>query len=240
MQTIDRMAAFFIIILGEFVYSVIVGDPAGTGVTPGFAKAVCTLVIAFCLNWLYVSGDGSLQAKHPIRRSAWTAFAFFLLHLPLSASFLVGGHVCAISTGLHEFEDGQRWLLGGGLGVGMFCLWVYSMLYKTEDENQLLMPKWLRTSARLAVAVILVVLPETHDHLSTVQYMVIVMCLFAFVVLWETVGSLMRGAKVFESWEGRDPPKKALDSVKGPTLESDQLEETGWSNMLKNDSGVHT
>lgn len=67
---IDRMAAFFIIILGEFVYSVIVGDPAGVGVTSGYGKAVCTLVIAFCLNWLYVSGDGSLQATHPIRRSA--------------------------------------------------------------------------------------------------------------------------------------------------------------------------
>lgn len=66
---VDRMAAF-IIILGEFVYNVIVGDPAGIGLMAGFAKAFFTLVIAFCLNWLYVSGDGSLQATHPIRRSA--------------------------------------------------------------------------------------------------------------------------------------------------------------------------
>ena len=43
---IDRMAAFFIIILGEFVYSVIVGDPAGVGLTSGYAKAVFTLIIA--------------------------------------------------------------------------------------------------------------------------------------------------------------------------------------------------
>lgn len=66
---VDRMAAFFIIILGEFVYSTIVGDPAGVGLGHGYSKAVATLVIAFCLNWIYVTGDGSLQAEHPIRRS---------------------------------------------------------------------------------------------------------------------------------------------------------------------------
>ncbi|KAG6001337.1 hypothetical protein E4U21_004435 [Claviceps maximensis] len=32
---IDCMAAFFTIILGEFVYSFIVGDPAGNGLTSG-------------------------------------------------------------------------------------------------------------------------------------------------------------------------------------------------------------
>lgn len=205
---VDRMAAFFIIILGEFVYSIIVGDPAGVGLTHGYGKAVATLVIAFCLNWIYVTGDGSLQATHPIRRSGWTAFAFFLLHLPLSASFLIGGHICAVSVRLDEFEDGQRWLLGGGLGVGLFCLWIFGMLYKSDDDGQLMMPRWLRIGMRLIVAVILIVLPETHDYLDTTQFMVTVMSLFVVVTMWETVGGLLKGAQLYESWEGRHPPKE--------------------------------
>ncbi|KAG5982078.1 hypothetical protein E4U55_002313 [Claviceps digitariae] len=197
---IDRMAAFFIIILGEFVYSVIVGDPAGTGLTSGYGKAVCTLVIAFCINWIYVSGDGSLQATHPIRRSAWTAFGFFLLHLPLAASFLIGGHICAISTRLHDFDPGQRWLLGGGLGVGLLCLWIYGQLYRTEDQDCLILPKQLRIGMRLVIAIILVILPLTHHVLTASQFMVVIMFLFAVLTIWETVGGLMKGAAIFEPW----------------------------------------
>lgn len=216
---IDRMAAFFIIILGEFLYGVIAGggsaDPTGVGLTPAYAKALFTLVVAFCLNWLYVSGDGSVQATHPIRRSAWTAFAFFLLHLPLSASFLIGGHVCAISTRLHRFDDGQRWLLGGGLGVGLFCLWVYGMLYRTHDEHLLLMPKGLRVGLRLVVAAMLVVLPATHAYLNATQFMAVVAALFALLTVWETAGGLLKGATFFEPWTDGVEPDDSEDEAEG-------------------------
>ena len=204
---IDRMAAFFIIILGEFVYSVVVGNPAGIGLTHGYGKAACTLIIAFSLNWMYVSGDGSLQATHPIRRSAWTAFAFFLLHLPMSASFLIGGHLCAVSVGTDQFENGQRWLLGGGLGVGICCLWVYGMLYRSEDEDRMLLPRFLRIGMRLVIGVVLIVLPETHEYLSTTQFMAVVAALFALTLVWETVGGLTKDFHFVEPWDGRHPPK---------------------------------
>ena len=211
---IDRMAAFFIIILGEFVYSVVVGDPAGVGLTPGYAKAVCTLAVAFCLNWLYVSGDGSLHAAHPIRRSVPTAFAFFFLHLPMSAAFLIGGHIAALGTRLDRFDGGQRWLLGGGLGIGTFCLWVYGMLFRSEDSTCLVLPKNVRIAMRFVVAIILVLLPLTHDTLSATQLTVTIMGLFAFLTVWETVGGLASGVKMFEPWsEGRHPPRE--DDVEG-------------------------
>lgn len=203
---VDRMAAFFIIILGEFVYSIIVGNPAGVGLTAGYGKAVCTLVIAFTLNWIYASGDGSIQATHPIRRSAWTAFGFFLLHLPLSSSFLIGGHIAAVSVHSNHFEDGHRWLLGGGLSVGLFCLWIYGMLYRTEGEDALLLSKPLRIGMRLVIAVVLVIIPETHGHLNTVEFMLIVTGLFAFLLLWETIGGLAKNARIFEPWDARHPP----------------------------------
>jgi len=237
---VDRMAGFFIIILGEFVYSVVVGGPAGVGLTPGYAKAVATLVIAFCLNWLYVTGDGSLQATHPIRRSAWTAFAFFLLHLPLSMSFLIGGHISAVSVNLDEFEDGQRWLLGGGLGVGTFCLWVFGMLFKSDDDGDLIMPRWLRIGMRLVVAIILIVLPETHGHLNTTQLVCTVMGLFIVMTLWETVGGLMKGATIFESWEGRHPPKESGVDIETPSEVLDDTNDNLAENVLPKNSHATT
>lgn len=204
---VDRLAAFFIIILGEFVYWAIVDSPAGIGLTYGYLKAVCTLVVAFCLNWVYASGDGAgALSTHPIRRSAWSAFAFFLLHLPLAASFTIGGHIAAISTGMDQFETGHRWLLCGGLAVGMACLWVYGMIYRTSPHETLLLPKRLRVGMRLVLAVILAVLPETHDYLSATELMVIIMCLFIFLLIYETVGGLSKQVRFFEPWTDRHPP----------------------------------
>jgi low temperature requirement protein LtrA len=205
---IDRMAAFFIIILGEYLYSIVVGNPAAVGLGTGLLKAVWTLVIAFCLNWLYVNGDGSVHTVHPIRRSATTAFAFFSLHMPMTAALLVGGHVAAVSAGRDELERGERWLLGGGLGVGMAGLWVLAMLFESKDKGLLIMPKVVRVSMRLVVALILVLLPLTSkEHFGPVRLLSTIVGLFAFVVFWETIGGLMKGARVYESWEGRNPPK---------------------------------
>ncbi|KAM0242462.1 hypothetical protein ACHAPO_000881 [Fusarium lateritium] len=191
--------------------NIIVGNKTGIGLTSGYAKAVCTLVIAFVLNWIYSSGDGSVQAIHPIRRSAWTAFGFFLLHLPLAASFLIGGHVAAASTAIEEFEDGQRWLLGGGLGVGMFCLWVYGMLYRVEGECTLLMGQTLRIGMRLVIAIVLIIIPESHNHLNAEDFMFVVMALFAFLLIWETLGGLSKTSKLFEPWSDRHPPPEEDD-----------------------------
>ena len=205
---IDRLAAFFIIILGEYLYSIIVGNPTGIGLTTGLLKAVWTLVIAFCLNWLYVNGDGSMHTVHPIRRSAVTAFTWFSLHVPMTAALLVGGHVAAVSAGQTELSRGERWLFGGGLGIGMACLWLLAMLFKSKDRGVLIMPKSIRVAMRLVVAITLVLLPLTsEDHFTPVKLLSTAMGLFAFVVFWETIGGLMKGARVYEKWEGRNPPK---------------------------------
>ncbi|KAF4989936.1 hypothetical protein F66182_16631 [Fusarium sp. NRRL 66182] len=49
---IDRFAAFYIIALGEFLYTIIVGSPAAVGFNLSLLRAVWTLIIAFCLNWM--------------------------------------------------------------------------------------------------------------------------------------------------------------------------------------------
>jgi hypothetical protein len=57
---VDRMSAFCIIVLGEFLYGLVWGNPAGlTGVSPAFGRASMSLVVAFCLCWLYTASDSS-------------------------------------------------------------------------------------------------------------------------------------------------------------------------------------
>lgn len=139
---IDRQAAFYIIVLGEFLYGVIVGSPAGVGLKLNLFRAVETLVVAFSLNWLYFNGDGSIEGVHPLRRSVMAAFAWFIIHLPLTASLLLGGHVCAVSVGAEELSSGERWLLCGGLAAGLLCLWIIGELHECKDTPRtLILPK---------------------------------------------------------------------------------------------------
>ncbi|KIX02587.1 uncharacterized protein Z518_08528 [Rhinocladiella mackenziei CBS 650.93] len=101
-REIDRLPAFYIIVLGGYLYSMIVGNPAAMGLNMDLLKAVWTLIIAFCLNRLYVNG---IESVHSIRRSATTTFVFFDLHMPLAASLAAGGHVCATSAGDDKGES---------------------------------------------------------------------------------------------------------------------------------------
>lgn len=131
----DRFAAFYIIALGEFLYLIIVGNHAAIGLNERLLRAIWTLIIAFCLNWLYVHADGSVDSAHPLRHNIYTAFGFAIVHLPLIASLLAGGHLAAASVEEEDFEDAQRWLLCGGLGVGMLCLYAFALMHGSKDEH---------------------------------------------------------------------------------------------------------
>lgn len=139
---VDRYAAFFIIVLGEFLYSVIVGNPAAVGFNTGLMRAIWTLIIAFCLNWLYVHNDGSLENEHPYRHNIYASFVWVTLHLPLVASLLAGGHVAAVSVREEHMHGRELWLLCGGLGAGVWLLWPLALLHKCGDApDVLILPK---------------------------------------------------------------------------------------------------
>jgi low temperature requirement protein LtrA len=139
---IDRFAAFYIIILGEFLYQIVVGSPAAVGFNLGLLRAVWTLIIAFCLNWLYAHNDGALDSTHPLRISIWAAFPWILLHLPLGAALLAAGHVAAQSAVTDDLNGGELWLLCGGLGGGLLFLYILGLLHKSHDPpNTLILPK---------------------------------------------------------------------------------------------------
>lgn len=107
------MAAFYIIVLGEFLYGLVWLSPIGPAtLNSPFGRAAMSLVIAFCLCWLYMSSDGSRENPetgiHAIRWRAWNGMQWYVLHLPLSMGLLVAGEICAVfvkygvdSAGIH-------------------------------------------------------------------------------------------------------------------------------------------
>jgi low temperature requirement protein LtrA len=135
---IDRQAAFFIIVLGEYLYGIVAGSPAAVGLQLRLLRAVETLIIAFSLNWIYVNLDGSIVSEHPLRRSVTSAFIWFIIHLPMAASLLLGGHVASVSVGAEDLGSGLRWMMCGGLGAGLLCLWVISQLHLSKDPPKVL------------------------------------------------------------------------------------------------------
>jgi hypothetical protein len=136
---VDRYAAFYIVVLGEYLYQIVVGSPAAVGFNLSLLHAVWVLIIAFCLNWLYAHNDGALQSTHPFRYSVYTAFAWATLHLPLVASLLASGHVAATSAVEDRFRDPERWLFCGSLGTGLYCLYGLALLYEDRDPPGTLM-----------------------------------------------------------------------------------------------------
>lgn len=219
----DRYTAFTIIVLGEFTYNILVGSPAEGGLTISFMRAVWTLVIAFCFNSMYTYTDGAISNVHPVRRSVYTAFPWLLLHLPMSAGLLLGGHVSAISTS-EELDSGKRWLWGGGLGFGTLCMWIIAQLYRDRDPHgKLQLQKvsypapWkivlfnadknlqqLRLLPRLLVGIIYILLPLVpEEELSSTSLVSIGAGISGFAVIWETITSLEKGACAFESWKGQ-------------------------------------
>lgn len=138
----ERAALFYIIVLGEFLYLAINGSPAAIGLNIRTLKAVETLAIAFCLNWLYTNGDGSLEGTHPLERAVWSTVTWILTQMPLAASLLISGHICAVFVAADDSDSGHRWLWGGGLGTGLLCLFVISMSFESTDpKGRLWLPK---------------------------------------------------------------------------------------------------
>ncbi|KAF2423690.1 hypothetical protein EJ08DRAFT_652575 [Tothia fuscella] len=217
---IDRFAAFFIIVLGEFLYRIVVGSPAAIGFNLGLMRAIWTLVIAFCLNWLYVHGDGSLKMVHPLRHSIHHAFLWIFLHTPLVASLLAGGHAAANSASSKEYHHEEIWLLGAGLGTGLICMWALASLGACGDDmGTLILPKFARLALRPIVGIIFICIPLAHD-LSITSIISIIMALMVLVVIWENITSLQRGAKFWESWEGTEYPKSNDHVDSGEKLEA--------------------
>lgn len=197
----DRMTALYIIVLGEFLNAIVLGAPAGDGITSKTLRAVLVLVIAFCLNWLYVHGDGSVRNTHPIRRSAFTAIMWLWIPEPLCAVLVLAGDIAAEFTreANLEFHGPYQVIFCSSIAIGMLCLWGLSMLIL--EREKLLLPKVWRMAFRLIDLVVFAALPAMN--LSTTHVLAVISSMLAATVIWETYFSLP--AKV-------DAPVAALEA----------------------------
>lgn len=228
----DRMTALYIIVLGEFLNSIILGAPASDGLTLKTLRALLILVVAFMLNWMYVHSDGSSRNTHPLRRSAVAAILWFWIHEPLCAVLVLSGDIAAEFTAESHLEHrGLIWIFCEGMAIGLLCLWGLSQCTLARDK--LLIPKQVRMIPRIIDVIVFAILPVTK--LDTTGILAVIAGLLTLTVIWETYGSLscedgveveaMEEADI--EGEGEEAVEASVNSQAGPKpTESSAL----WNN----------
>jgi low temperature requirement protein LtrA len=73
---VDRLQGFFIIVLGEGVYAIIVGGKWGSGISEEFGLGVESLFIYYTLFWFFFYGDQTKTYIHAMYRNRYTSILF--------------------------------------------------------------------------------------------------------------------------------------------------------------------
>lgn len=209
---IERYQDFFTIVMGEFVYSLFDGQPAGIGFHTKAGKAIMALMIAFSFQLMYMNGGWSKRITHPFRKSVWNATAFLSLHLPLVSALTLCGDALADFIKEDKVPSGVRWLACESFAVGMIILWILAILeHERDTKGELWLPRWARLLPRLCTGIIVIFLPLTYQgppehegeahsegsevhhsglEMTTTKLLGIMTALSFFSLLWETITSL--------------------------------------------------
>lgn len=190
---IDRFTDFVTLVHGEFLYSVLSGHPAGSGMHSGVARVILTVVVAFVLHGIYCCGAGSKRIQHPIRRSMWYALPFFGLHLPLvSAITLCGDATAELVKENYEVPQGVRWIFAASYAIGMLSTALLVMLEKEMDNpGELFFSKPVRIAPRFIAAIVVTLLPlADQEHVNSTALLGVAAALGGFAWIWQEVGAL--------------------------------------------------
>ncbi|PWN47880.1 hypothetical protein IE53DRAFT_389966 [Violaceomyces palustris] len=189
---IERFADFVTLVHGEFLYSVLSGQPAGTGVHRNVAKLVFTVVIAFCFNGLYVNGSGSKKIIHPIRYSVRNAISWFSLHLPFVCSVTLCGDATAELVKEEEVKQGLRWIFCLTYAIGMTTVGLLAYTEKELDrKGEVWFNKHWRLAPRFVSAIVVLFLPLVdQEHLKSTGLLAIPAALSFATFLWQSFTSL--------------------------------------------------
>ncbi|GAC73602.1 hypothetical protein PANT_9c00207 [Moesziomyces antarcticus T-34] len=189
---IDRFTDFVTLVHGEFLYSVLSGHPARTGVHSGVARVVLTTIVAFVLHGIYCTGAGSKRITHPIRRSMSYAIPFFGLHLPLVSAITLCGDATAELVKENEVAQGIRWIYSVTYAIGMISTALLVMLEKELDApGELFFSKPVRIAPRFVAAIVVLLLPlADQHHINSTALLGISAALGGAAWLWQELGSL--------------------------------------------------
>lgn len=191
---LERTAAFVVIVLGEMVLVVVY---RATGARAGFqniyGSAICGLILAFNLCWLYFDAECSLRFLHAIRRHWFTGLTFTNLHFPLCASLiLVSAAMSRMTQDPDNVSQPLRWYFGGGLSCAMFSMAAIGATHRGLDPTGTRrLGRRTQLGSRLAAAVIFACLPLSN--LAPLELLGVAAGVTSFLVICETYGKLHRG-----------------------------------------------
>lgn len=205
---IDRFSDFVTLVHGEFLYSVLSGQPAGHGMHSGVARVILTVVIAFVFHGIYCCGAGSKKITHPIRRSMHHAIPYFVLHLPLVSAITLCGDVTAELVKENEVAQGLRWIFSATYAIGMVSTALLVMLEKEHDEKgELFWSKPVRIAPRFVAAIVVLLLPlADQERVNSTALLGAAAALGGFAWTWQEVGALDGPNAPWYQQSARDDP----------------------------------
>lgn len=189
---IDRFTDFVTLVHGEFLYSVLSGQPAGHGMHSGVARVILTVVVAFVLHGIYCCGAGSRRITHPIRRTMWHALPWFALHLPLVSAITLCGDATAELVKENEVAQGIRWIFSVTYAIGLVSTALLVMLEKEHDvRGELFFSKPVRLAPRFVAAIVVLLLPlADQEHVDSTALLGAAAALGGAAWIWQELGAL--------------------------------------------------
>ncbi|SOV08371.1 uncharacterized protein UDID_00586 [Ustilago sp. UG-2017a] len=189
---IDRFTDFVTLVHGEFLFSVLSGQPAGHGVHSGVARIILTVIVAFVLHGIYCCGAGSKKITHPIRRPMTYGLPYFVLHLPLVSALTLCGDATAELVKHDHVHQGVRWIYAASYSIGLISTALLVMLEKEHDApGELFFPKPIRITPRFIAAVVVLLLPLADQHyVNSTVLLGVSAGLGGFAWVWQEIGSL--------------------------------------------------
>lgn len=181
----ERLSAFFIISIGEFLLGIVSGNALSEGWNTKVAKGIALLIDAFIFLELYSHKDGSIRATHAMRRSVSTALGYIYIHLPLIASLLIVGDAGADLAKLgepYEEERGVVFFFSAGIFIALCALTIHPLLDKPKDDpKDHLVNRYLRIGFRIPVGGIILGLAWTEWKIVTLIWIDTLFLMLLFV-----------------------------------------------------------
>lgn len=160
-----RYGMLVLVLLGEAFASVVVGRaPAATHASSALVIAL-TLLIAFCLFWLYFDDVAGSEVKgSQAARLVWV-----YSHFPLAVG------IATLGAGLRDvlrtegaLPPSVRWLVAGGLGLSLVAL---GLIDSVTDRPQAELGDRVRVNARLASALLALVIAPISARMPALQFL---------------------------------------------------------------------
>nr|OQO25053.1 hypothetical protein B0A51_07432 [Rachicladosporium sp. CCFEE 5018] len=229
---VERTSAFVTLVFGYTVVAMLY-QTTTPSLDAFFGKAILGLIQAFAFNWLYFEIDASNISLHAIRRHKWSAMIWTLSHLPFIMSFVLGGGALARLVLATDTEDahvemltetyqhrsdehvasGIRWFYSAGFGVALLCMTLISLSHIHKSPTNIRFPKKKRLAYRIAVAIILILLPLA-ESLNSLELVGTVTALVLFLLFCELWACSCAGAKLV----GRDKQCKYMGACRKKDL----------------------